>query len=27
VEKVPDLLVEPRTRTFYNNIDPPDAEW
>ncbi len=26
-EKVPDLLAEPRTRNFYTNIDPPDAEW
>ncbi len=27
VEKVPDMLVEPRTRTFYSNVFPPDAEW
>ena len=27
VAKVPDMLVEPRTRTFYSNLFPPDAEW
>lgn len=26
-EKVPDMLEEPRTRTFYTNISPADAEW
>jgi len=26
-EKVPDMLVEPRTRNFYTNIDPSDAAW
>lgn len=25
--KVPDMLVEPRTRTFYSNVSPSDAEW
>ena len=25
--KVPDMLVEPRTRTFYSNLFPADAEW
>jgi autoinducer 2-degrading protein len=25
--KVPDMLVEPRTRKFYSNVCPPDAEW
>lgn len=27
VEKVPDMLAEPRTRTFYSNVSPADAEW
>lgn len=27
VEKVPDMLVEPRTRQFYSNVHPPDAGW
>lgn len=27
VAKVPDMLAEPRTRKFYSNISPPDAEW
>jgi (4S)-4-hydroxy-5-phosphonooxypentane-2,3-dione isomerase len=22
-----DMLVEPRTRTWYQTVDPPDAEW
>lgn len=26
-EKVPEMLAEPRTRTFYTNIDPPDTQW
>jgi quinol monooxygenase YgiN len=26
-EKVPDMLVAPRTRTFYSNVSPADAEW
>lgn len=26
-EKVPDMLVEPRSRTVYRNIDPSDQEW
>lgn len=25
--KVPDMLAEPRTRTFYSNVFPPDADW
>ena len=27
VANVPDMLVEPRTRTFYSNVFPSDAEW
>lgn len=27
VAKVPDMLEEPRTRTFYTNFCPADAEW
>ena len=27
VSKVPDMLVEPRTRTFYANFFPPDSSW
>jgi len=27
VAKVPDMLAEPRTRTFYSNLFPPDADW
>ncbi len=27
VEKVPDMLAEPRTRVFYSNVSPADAEW
>ena len=27
VAKAPDMLVEPRTRAFYSNFYPPDAEW
>ncbi|HLK51400.1 MAG TPA: antibiotic biosynthesis monooxygenase [Bryobacteraceae bacterium] len=27
VAKVPDMLVEPRIRTFYTNFCPADAEW
>lgn len=27
VAKVPDMLVEPRTRKFYSNCFPPDADW
>lgn len=27
VTKVPDMLVEPRTRTLYSNVVPRDAEW
>lgn len=23
----PDMLTEPRTRVFYSNVFPPDAEW
>ena len=26
-EKVPAMLVEPRTRNFYTNIDPSDTAW
>src|SRR5581483_6046792 len=26
-ERVPDMLVEPRTRSFYSNLSPADAEW
>lgn len=26
-EKVPDMLAEPRSRTIYRNIDPPDSTW
>jgi quinol monooxygenase YgiN len=25
--QVPDMLEEPRTRTFYSNFSPTDAEW
>lgn len=25
--KVPDMLVEPRSRTIYRNVDPPDSAW
>jgi autoinducer 2-degrading protein len=27
VEKVPGMLAEERTRTFYTSISPADAEW
>ena len=27
VAKIPDMLVEPRTRAVYRNVDPPDQEW
>lgn len=27
VEKVPDMLVEPRSRTFYSNLFPRDTNW
>ena len=27
VQKVPDMLVEPRTRTFYSNVSPSDQDW
>ena len=25
--KVADMMAEPRTRTIYTNIDPPDQGW
>jgi (4S)-4-hydroxy-5-phosphonooxypentane-2,3-dione isomerase len=27
VQKVPDMLVEPRTRTFFSNVSPSDPDW
>ena len=27
VEKVSDMFAEPRTRAFYTNVFPADAEW
>jgi (4S)-4-hydroxy-5-phosphonooxypentane-2,3-dione isomerase len=27
VQKVPDMLVEPRTRTFFSNVSPSDQDW
>ncbi|HEY7391970.1 MAG TPA: putative quinol monooxygenase [Bryobacteraceae bacterium] len=27
VQKVPDMLAEPRTRTFYSNVSPADPDW
>jgi len=27
VEKVPDMLAEPRTRVFYSNVLPADSDW
>jgi autoinducer 2-degrading protein len=27
VQKVPDMLVEPRTRTFFSNVSPSDSDW
>jgi quinol monooxygenase YgiN len=27
VQKVPDMLIEPRTRTFYSNVSPTDPDW
>jgi (4S)-4-hydroxy-5-phosphonooxypentane-2,3-dione isomerase len=27
VQKVPDMLVEPRTRTFFSNVSPSDQGW
>lgn len=27
VETVGDMMAEPRSRAFYANIHPPDAEW
>jgi quinol monooxygenase YgiN len=27
VEKVTDMMAEPRTRVVYTNVDPPDREW
>lgn len=27
VQKVPDMLMEPRTRTFYSNVSPADQDW
>ena len=25
--KIPDMLLEPRSRAAYRNIDPPDSAW
>ena len=27
VQRVPDMLVEPRTRTFFSNVSPSDQDW
>jgi (4S)-4-hydroxy-5-phosphonooxypentane-2,3-dione isomerase len=27
VQKVPDMLMEPRTRTFFSNVSPSDPDW
>lgn len=27
IAKVADMMAEPRTRTLYTNIDPPDRGW
>jgi (4S)-4-hydroxy-5-phosphonooxypentane-2,3-dione isomerase len=27
VQKVPDMLAEPRTRTFFSNVSPADQDW
>jgi (4S)-4-hydroxy-5-phosphonooxypentane-2,3-dione isomerase len=27
VQKVPDMLAEPRTRTFFSNVSPSDQDW
>ena len=27
VQKVPDMLVEPRTRIFFSNVSPSDQDW
>jgi (4S)-4-hydroxy-5-phosphonooxypentane-2,3-dione isomerase len=27
VQKVPDMLVEPRTRTLFSNVSPSDQDW
>jgi quinol monooxygenase YgiN len=27
LDKVPDMLAEPRTRTLYSNFFPADADW
>jgi (4S)-4-hydroxy-5-phosphonooxypentane-2,3-dione isomerase len=27
IAKVADMMAEPRTRTIYTNIDPPDRGW